>query len=336
MNSPIFDGKAYVAYYSGRRRGPVYPEITAYAISLSCILFKRSGEQKFLVRAKKLADYMASINRQGAIPNFSDGLLYAFDTSIFISAMFDLYKVTKNSAYLEQARESLEWLYTLWDGRRFSAVDKPSTSGEWYQCQSIHLAKLAIPLLKAAEHLGDSKHMATAITLLQEYKQLQEEDGRFRINQNSVVTLTHPHCYATEGYLYAYHKTGNKEFLEIAQKAANWLCRMQNPDGSLYCTYYPQGKKETCKKQEKIKTSDATAQATRIWKLLVTSESCIRKAYDYLYRELKCGGLRLFRDESLRGKMFSWRSPIYSWPTFFFIHSVLLPFGETKYFEEIF
>jgi uncharacterized protein YyaL (SSP411 family) len=335
LESKIFDGKAYVTYYSGRKRGPEYPEITAYAISLSCILFKRSGDQKFLVRAKKLADYMASINRRGAVPNFSDGRLYAFDTGIFISAMFDLYEVTKNIIYLEQACESLNWLYTLWDGRRFSAVHQPYESREWYRCQSVHLVKLVIPLFKAAEHLGDPKYRATAVTLLQEYTPLQEEDGRFRINEDSDVTLTHPHCYATEGYLYAYHKTRNKEFLEIAQKAAKWLCKMQNPDGSLYRAYHPQEKKETCRAQEKIKTSDATAQAIRIWKLLGMNKSNIERAYDYLKSELE-GGLHLFRKESPLYRFLISRRPVYSWPTFFYIHSLILPFGDANYQSEIF
>ncbi|MEM3641869.1 MAG: hypothetical protein QXH37_08120 [Candidatus Bathyarchaeia archaeon] len=335
LDSEIFDGKAYVAYYAGKRRGPVYPEITAYAISLSCILFKRSGKQKFLERAKKLAEYMTSVIEHGAVPNFSDNLMYTFDTGIFISAVFDLYEITRNNAYLEQAKKSLNWLYTLWDGNKFFAVDPRFMDNKWYRVQSAHLVKLAIPLFKAAEYLNEPKHLATAIKLLQAYKPLQEKDGRFRINQDAVITLTHPHCYATEGYLYAYYKTGNKEFLEIAHKAGEWLCKVQNPDGSLYRTYSPQGKKGTCQAQEKLKTSDATAQATRIWKLLGISKSSIERAYNYLNSELD-GGLHLLRNESLVHRLLSWRRPVYSWPTFFFIHSLMLPFGGMDYAGELF
>jgi uncharacterized protein YyaL (SSP411 family) len=335
LDSQIFNGEAYVAYYSGSKRGPIYPEITAYAISLSCILFKRTGEQKFLERAEKIATYMMSVDRQGGIPNLVDNLLYTFDTGIFISAMFDLYEITRNDAYLEQACKSINWLHSLWDGRQFLPTNKSPKKSEWYQTRSVHLVKLVIPLLKAAEYLGDEKYKSTAMLLLEEYKQLQEKDGRFRLNKDTSVTIVHPHCYATEGYLYAYYKTGKSDLLEIAYKAGNWLAKMQNSDGSLY-RVYTQGSGETCVPLEKVKTSDATAQATRIWKLLGLNESNnIERSYAYLNSELD-GGLHLFRNESLLRKLFLGRRPIYSWPTFFYIHSLMLPFGEMKYCKEIF
>jgi len=332
LDSQIFNGEAYVAFYSGSKSGPVYPEITAYAISLSCILFKRTGDRKFLERAEKIATYLMSIGRQGGIPNLVDNLLYAFDTGIFTSAMFDLYEVTKNNTYLGQACKSINWLYSLWDGRHFHPVDKASYKNKWYQTRSVHLVKLVIPLLKAAEYLDDEKYKSTAMLLLEEYKQLQEKEGRFRLNKDTWVTMAHPHCYATEGYLYAYYKTGNSDLLEIAYKAGNWLCEVQNPDGSLYRIYL-QGK--SCQVPEKIKTSDATAQATRIWKLLGLNKDKIEKAYDYLNSELN-GGLHLFRKDSSLSRFFSWNRSVYSWPTFFYIHSLVLPFGEIKYCEEIF
>ena len=149
------------------------------------------------------------------------------------------------------------------------------------------------------------------------------------------MTMAHPHCYATEGYLYAYYVTGNKEFRDVAFRAGDWLSKMQNKDGSIYRTYYSEEKEEPHQTREKLKTSDATAQATRIWKLLSTNGDNIERAYRYLNSELK-GGLRLFRNESPVEKLLSWRRPVYSWPTFFFIHSVSLPFGELDYTRELF
>lgn len=277
---------------------------------------------------------MTKISRQGAVPNFPENLLYAFDTGMYISAMCDLHVLTKNDLYLKQADKSLNWLYSLWNEKFFSAVDQLPQKREWYHYPSVHLVKLAIPLLKAAECLGDKRHEATALTLLQGYRQLQEEDGRFRLNQNATITMSHPHCYATEGYLYAYYVTKNKDFLDIACKAGDWLRKVQNKDGSIYRTYYSE-EEEPRQKREKLKTSDATAQATRIWKLLSTNEDNIERAYRYLNSELK-DGLRLFRNESPLGKLLSWRRPVYSWPTFFFIHSVSLPFGELDYTRELF
>ncbi len=147
--------------------------------------------------------------------------------------------------------------------------------------------------------------------------------------------MTHPHCYATEGFLYAYHVTKRKDFLEVTKKASGWLNDIQNDDGSFY-RIYSSGKNDDVKPMEENKTSDAIAQATRIWKLLGANKEGIKKAYAYLDGESKGGGLRLLNSSTLMDSLFSWRRPIYSWPTFFYIHSLLLPFGEIEYSGEIF
>ena len=335
LYSRIYADGAYRSHYSTCKLGFIYPEITAYAISLCCILYKRTKESRFLERAEVCAQYMRKISKNGAVSCPSDNFLYAFDTGIYISSMFDIYDCTEEEIYLRDSKKSLKWLYSLWNGSHFSAVDKPSMDTIWYHCDSVHLVKLAIPLLKATKCLGDEKYKDTALTLLQEYKQLQEKDGRFRLNHISAITMTHPHCYATEGYLYAYYATQNKEFLDIALKAANWLSKIQNKDGSIYRAYCPQENQKNDRIYEKLKTSDATAQATRIWKLLGINKTNIEVAYKYLDSEMN-GGLRLLRKDSLAEKLFSWQKPIYSWPTFFFIHSLSLPFGEVNYTKELF
>ncbi len=334
--SPIYKDGAYLAFYSAHRESPIYPEITAYAISLSCILYKRREDKKILKRAERCAEYMRQISKNGAVPCFSDNLFYTFDTGIFVSSMFDLYALTKREVYLNEAEKSLSWLYSLWDEKQFSAVDKVPENKDWYHLPSVHLVKLVLPLLKASTFLRDDKYEKTAFELLDKYKQLQTENGGFSIYEGSNVVMTHPHCYATEGFLYAYHVFKNQEFLEAARKSSDWLCRMQNSDGSLYRRYNIEEKAGHRPRKEKLKTSDATAQATRIWKLLGVNRKGIEKAYKYLNGELKGNGLRLYKNASLRGKLLSWRRAIYSWPTFFYLHSLLLPYGEIEYCNELF
>lgn len=336
LNSPIYENGAYVAYYTSHNKGPIYPEITAYSISLSCILYKRKKEQRFLDRAETCAEYMMQINKNGLVPCFSDNLLYAFDTGIFISGILDLYALTKKEVYLNEAKKSLDGLYSLKNGKSFLAVNKVPADKEWYHTPSVHLAKLALPLLKASVYLGEEKHKLTAVKLLESYKPLQSKEGNFRIGEESEETYTHPQCYATEGLLYAYYVLNQGEFLEMAKRSADWLCRMQNSDGSLYQNYGPENVASHIKRREKMKASDATAQATRIWKLLGINRGGIEKAYSFLEHESKGGGLRLYKPTSLRGKLLDWRRPVYSWPTFFYIHSFILPFGEVKFCEELF
>ena len=335
LKSNIYDDGAYVAYYSNNKRGPRYPEITAYAISLSCMLYKRRQEKRFLNRAIDCAKYMMRISRNGGIPSLTDDLLYTFDTGIFISSMFDLYTLTQNTAYLEEAEKSLNWLDSMWNGE-LSAVNNVPKNKVWYHLSSVHLLKLVIPLLKASTCLNDQKYESRALQLLGRYGYLQKEDGSFIVNETASEVMTHPHCYATEGVLYAHHVLQKNELLESAKRASDWLCKMQNSDGSLYRRYDVEKGDKPNVGQEKLKTSDATAQATRIWKLLGTNQKGIDKAYEYLNGELKENGLRLFKSASIRGRVLSWRRAIYSWPTFFYLHSLTLPFGQIELCSELF
>jgi len=338
LYSPIYKDGAYIACYSAGRKGPIYPEITAYAISLNCILHKRQKEDKFLERAEICANYMMTITENGAVPCFADNLFYTFDTGIFISGMLDLYAINKKESYLRETEKSLQWLYlnqtgSEVDGRKFAAVDKVPAKKEWHHIPSVHLAKLAIPLLKASVYLDNPEYEKTAFELLEQYKRFQLNEGNFQCNDENPITMTHPHCYATEAFLYAYHHSKREEYLQVAKKAADWLGKTQNDDGSFY-TKYPV-EKTASRQFNMVKTTDATAQATRVWKLLGVNEQGIEKAYKYLESEIKDNGLRLYKPASLRSKL-SWQREVYSWPTFFYLHSLILPFGQIEYCEELF
>jgi rhamnogalacturonyl hydrolase YesR len=337
LNSKIFDGESYLEYYTAKGKGLEYPEITAYAISLSCILHDRTKDDRFLERAETCAKYMNKISRNGGIPCFSDNLLYTFDTGILISSMFDLYALTGNEAHLKEAEKSLNWLHSLRIGKDFPAVNEIPEKREWYHLPSVHLVKLVIPLLKASKYLENKEYEITALDLLNRYKQFQSEDGYFRVNGESHEVMSHPHCYAIEGFLYAYHILKRRELLEMVQNASEWLCKVQNADGSFYQRYCKEKSAEQQQKiQKKLKTSDATAQATRIWKLLGTNQKGIEKAYAYLKNELHDNGLRLFKSTSLKSRFVSSRRPVYSWPTFFYLHSLALPFDKMEYCSELF
>lgn len=329
LHSPIFDGEAYLEYYSATTKGPKYPEITGYAISLCCILYMRKKDRRFLDRAEICAKFMTKINKAGGVPCLRDNLLYTFDTGVYVSSLFDLYSLTKKEVYLNEAEKSLRWLYSLWSRRRFAAVDRVPEKKDWYHVPSVHLSKLVIPLIKASTFFRDKKYMATALELLDKCKQLQNEDGSFKINESSSIIMTHPHCYATEGLLYAYHTSKRRELLEAAKKSAACLSKVQNSDGSFYLSYDREKKAEHGHMQEKIRATDSTAQATRIWKLLGVNQKGIEKAYRYLDSELNDNGLRLYKIESMR-------TSVHSWPTFFYIHSLMLPFGQIAYCKELF
>jgi len=103
--------------------------------------------------------------------------------------------------------------------------------------------------------------------------------------------MGHPHCYATEAFLYVYHHSKPEEYLQIVKKASYWLSKIQNKDGSLFRIYSVE--KGITEQLKRLKTSDAIAQATRIWKLLGVNQQGIEKAYIYLNKQIEESGLRL-------------------------------------------
>jgi hypothetical protein len=338
LSSPIYIDGAYVAFYSSKSSGPPYPEITAYAISLSCILYRQTKEHRFAERAETCAEYLIKISKNGGIPSLSDNLTYAFDTGIFISSMFDLYEITRKKGYVDEAKKSLDWLDSLWNKNLFSAVDKIPEKKDWVHLPSVHLVKLAIPLIKASRLLCDNRYEKTALELLRNFGRLQNQEGAFRVNENSRIIMTHPHCYATEGFLYAYYALKLEEFLETATKASNWLKEIQNPDGSFYRQYTTDGFNDPNSKLKiigRVKTSDATAQATRIWKLLGTNQDRIMTAYRFLDSQTEKDGLKLFSYRFPVARIIS-GGHVYSWPTFFYLHSLLLPFGQIEHCRDLF
>lgn len=332
LNSPIYKDGQYLAFYSRRNRGPIYPEITAYSISLSCILHARRGDPQFLKRAERAAAFMEKIRVNGGVPSFSDSLSYVFDTGIFVSGVLDLYALTNKEQYLRAAEESLQWILRLWEEKPYSSTSEIPEEPAWHHLPGVHLAKLAIPFIKASKYSGNKEYEDVATEILGKFKNLQTPEGAFRISDVSNIIVTHPHCYSTEGFLYAYHKLQNLEYLEIAKKASNWLSNVQNSDGSLYQSYTTTKMKL---REERIKTSDATAQATRVWKLLGVFPERIEKSYNFLDSMLSNGGL-LLKKNSLANMLSNWNSRIYSWPTFFYIHSLVLPFGKMEFCTEIF
>lgn len=339
LSTPLYDKNvgAYRSFYSPVRIGPIYPEITAYGINLSCIFFKRTKNKRFLERAKVCASYLMNLSKNAGIRGPLDNILYTFDTGIYISGLFDLYDISKNIVYLRAAEKSLEWLCNLFDGKKFLAIEENIT-GEWDKEPSVHLTKLAIPLLKASIYLHDEKYTEICLKLLRWAKNLQTTSGRFVINEKDDSTMLHPHCYAIEGFLFAYHHMEKKWMLNVVEKASRWLRNIQNKDGS-FPRWYPNHSSKSFKSKVfkllfKEKPLDVCAQTLRIWKILGENSENIKKLETYLKKNSYGVELPLLNYKSLG---FEWkRREIYSWPTFFYMHALMIPHNDIKYASELF
>ena len=338
LNTSLYDQKAgaYYGFYSNSA-GPHYPEITAYALNLSSILYKRTKKKDFLERAEKCANFLINLS-QGGIKGPSDNFLYSFDTGIYISGLFDLYEITNNSLYLKEAKKSLKWLLSLFNGETFLATEPSSREGSWDKSSSVHLTKLAIPLLKAAQHLKNRKYEGICLKLLDWSKRLQKPNGRFILNKNSKYTMLHPHCYATEGFLYAYDYFKENWMFDVVKNSSKWLKRVQNKDGSFF-RWYPYPLQERLYERflnlvYKEKALDVGSQVLRIWKILGEDKNRIEKTENFIKNVAIGGELPLITRKFF---IFEKKSKIiYSWPTFFYLHAQLLPYNSLDFAQELF
>lgn len=339
LNSNIYEesGK-YSIFYSDKKRGPIYPEITAYAISLACILYKQKNDKKFLQRAKECADYLISSNKNGLMGP-EDNFEYTFDTGILISGLLDLYGTSEEGKYADEASKRLEWLCSLFDGETFPAVvGDYSGDNKWDKVSSVHLAKLSIPLIKGWKTLGNENYRQITERLLDWATELQSDEGRFRINHQNDNTMLHPHCYATEGFLFASQHINKKRYWDITKKAGDWLAEVQNEDGSFY-RWFPKHPSETLagkvfRKFCRAKCTDATAQAIRIWKVLGMHEENIKLAEKFLEKMISDSGLPLVKRKLWLIELK--QRKVFSWPTFFYAHAKIMELGNYSRANEIF
>ena len=338
LQSPIAseDGR-YVSFYPG---GPVYGEITAYAISLACIWYRRARDRRYLERARRSAEYLLEVSRPG-VRGPTDQRIYVFDTGILASGLLDLFATTRDASYLAEAKRRLDWLLAQFDGASLPAtVPEATAPGRgrgggrrgWPLRRSIHLGKVALPFLKGWRATQREEYRDAARRLFAWALPFQTPDGRFRISEADGATMTHAHCYVTEAMLYGAWGGGgtlqDAGLREATERAANWLAQVQNADGSFYMWYGRRGPLRT-------KVSDATAQALRIWRIMGLHQDGAKRAEAYLQSvATQDGGLP---NHVIQLGPFHWRQRrVYSWPTFFWHHALGISFGDGAAAQEMF
>jgi hypothetical protein len=203
--------------------------------------------------------------------------------------MANLYQISNEDKYYSACLDIGKFLMKMQkqDGSFYSFYNAEDNiidheSDEFFFDDGCLHVKNAIGLFFLGRISGDQQYQQAGVKSCDWGCQLLEKDGLFWANTKKKYVFTHAHCYATEGYLYAYHFTRKPEYLDIARKAGDALIRLQNQDGSLYRIYknkismknqYGDRHKMSIKrwlneKRFPWKTIDATSQAARIWALL--------------------------------------------------------------------
>jgi uncharacterized protein YyaL (SSP411 family) len=270
----------------------LYCEITGYYISTLVRRMRQDDSQGLVGRAKQAANFLLSVQAgksggpaEGAIPqrwirgsDHPTKAYYSFDNAMCLQGLLDLYRVSGESALRERGESIGRWLLQMQneDGSFLAWLDgyNGQTRHEddviFDDCGCLH-AKHAISLIKLGVLTGHELFVAAAEKVCNWVLTLQDEDGAVRASNRTQQIVSHTHCYAIEGLLYAYHHFGEKRYLEAARRAARWLLSVQHQGGAIAIAYKRRWQQMGRRIFELIKprwVADATAQAIRIWSLL--------------------------------------------------------------------
>ena len=279
INSGIqAENGAFYAWYDCEKNeySFLYPEITGYSISLLLQLYRLMNDEIFLRRAILAGEWLLEIQRKDGsfYCKFFDTTMeykkydssrYTFDAAICVSGLVDLFNATFDVKFLRAAEKTGNWLvrHQNQDGSFLAGISPDGENIEeyhWSRMSSCHHLKIVISLLKMHKILQRKKFFISAKKLLRWAQKFQTVTGEFLISSKSEQVYTHANNYAIEGLLKASEFFNDTSLLKNAVHGAKRLSKMQNDDGSVWNYYNSE--------RNKIKVSDATAQALRIWLIL--------------------------------------------------------------------
>ena len=325
----------------------IYSEITGYAVSALVNAYRWTGEGIYLELARQSAGFLLrapdgtgeDINR-GAIPHSLSlpdlqwrHQLYSFDAAMCLQGLLDLHAIDPHPGVPERAEAIGQWLVTQMqrDSGAFLSMRDVET-GKWQHLDRedvfgdggcLH-AKHAIGLLKLGALTQNQRYVDASRKVCDWVLGLQDSDGAFRATERVEQVVTHSHCYATEGLLFAHSVLGTETYLEAARRAGEWLLGVQNRDGSINVAHKRRWRRMGRRVTEKIfprRVTDATAQAVRIWLALyglngeIAFLEASRRAEVFLLK-MQCASSP---DRNAIGGFYSWPGhPImYAWSTMF-------------------
>lgn len=198
---------------------------------------------------------------------------FSFDAAICASALVDLAVRTGKSRFVEAARRTGEFLNRMQeaDGSfRAAEVPRPDDADiprieRWYGDGGALHGKNAIALIKLWRLTGEEHWRAAAYRTLDWVCSLQRPRGEILDWVGATGSMCHPHCYATEGLLYAGLTLDEERYLTAGVRAAEWLRLAQRRDGGLYQDYLTVGRGLPFPRPTRRLHIGAIAQAARIW-----------------------------------------------------------------------
>lgn len=223
----------------------VYIEISGYAITMLCYLYRETLDSQYLDAAKRVGDWLLRIQYpNGTFPTAvytkldahkKPSAIHTFDVGMVINGLTVLYRDTKHEPYLESAKLAADWIVCLQreDGSIPANIDQETgkirdTGSTWSTQSGSYHVKFAMGLLNVHELTGDSRYEVAARKLCEYALTKQKPDGQFITYGDLDGTNLHPHSYSAEGLYVAGKYLHEPRYLEAARKASIWSLSLQN------------------------------------------------------------------------------------------------------------
>ncbi len=172
---------------------------------------------------------------------------FSFDAGICASAFTDLALRTGEKRFSEVAQRAGVFLRFMQnkDGS-FVAMrtqsDHPDIPYEqWFADRCALHGKNAIALIKLWHLTGKQKWLDSARRTLDWVCEIQGQRGDFPQWRGAPLSMTHTHCYATEGLLYGGLVLNDERYLTAGIRGAEWLRVAQLRSGALRRNYITEG-----------------------------------------------------------------------------------------------
>ena len=262
----FFDDKTGAVLEPRREDGTppfLFTEVTGYAL-LDCLtLHALTGKDLYIERANRAAGWIRAVAqaqaRCGGVctryyferdedpelagSSFAGRRIYAFDTSICLRGMINLYCFTGDPAQLKSAIEMGDFIVNHLTNDQgevtaiFDAIsDRPVEAdlAVWSRRFSGHHTKCAEALIDLYKSTSNDKYKKKAIAICKAAKDhFQKEENDGAIETSPGKTELHPHCYAAEGFLHVGMMTGDEELIEAARRATEWALGQCREDGEI-------------------------------------------------------------------------------------------------------
>ena len=216
---------------------------------------------------------------------YFDSWTFTFDNWIIAYALCNLFQVTQEVCYLNQAEKIAHFLLknTLGKDGLFSPIFDVATNktkapnDKWSrQAGSFH-AKALLALSQLYRITRKDHYRGCAIKLAKMVASLQEKDGRFITQNSNRSTLLHPHFYTLEGLLSFGWTQNDVKLISIVEKGFKWVLDNQTEDGTIFC-FFQEGNFFPYVRV------DVLAQALRIGTILLQIGSSLQNLEDRLNR----------------------------------------------------